>query len=52
MWSSNLVKHFYANVPQDEEKRIIDSNELVRQRLEKLAEITHASSGEEALCPG
>ena len=36
MWSSNLVKHFYANVPQDEEKRIIDSNELVRQRLEKL----------------
>ncbi|MCI9437921.1 MAG: hypothetical protein HFH85_12265 [Lachnospiraceae bacterium] len=52
MWSSNLVKHFYANVPQDEEKRIIDSNELVRQRLEKLAEITHASSGEEGFVSG
>lgn len=52
MWSSNLVKHFYANVPQDEEKRIIDSNELVRQRLEKLAEITRASSGEEGFVSG
>lgn len=45
MWSSNLVKHFYANVPQDEEKRLIDSNELVRKRLEKLAEENRLSSG-------
>lgn len=34
--SKNLVKQIYMVMPQDEEKRIIDSNELVRKRLREL----------------
>lgn len=30
--SSNLVKHFFMTIPQEEGKRIIDSNELLRRR--------------------
>lgn len=52
MWSSNLVKHFYANVPQGEEKRIIDSNELVKKRLEKLMEENPALAGEGGFVSG
>ncbi len=36
--AGNLVKHMFASLPQDKEKRLIDSNELVRKRLEKLAQ--------------
>ncbi len=36
--AGNLVKHMFTSLPQDEEKRLIDSNELVRKRLEKLAQ--------------
>ncbi|MCI8798958.1 MAG: hypothetical protein HFH88_03980 [Lachnospiraceae bacterium] len=35
--TGNLVKQFFTNLPQDDEKRLIDSNELVRRRLEQLA---------------
>ena len=46
--SSNLVKYFFTNLSQDEEKRVIDSNEAVRRRLEKLVEegIIPSQSGE------
>lgn len=34
--SSNLVKNIFTTLSQDEEKRIIDSNAVVRRRLEML----------------
>lgn len=34
--SSNLVKNIFTTLPRDEEKRIIDSNAVVRRRLEML----------------
>lgn len=36
--SSNLLKRFSIEVPADDGKRVIDSNGLVRRRLEKMAE--------------
>ena len=43
--AGNLVKQMFATLPQDKEKRLIDSNELVRKRLEKLAEEKRELSG-------
>lgn len=43
--AGNLVKQMFATLPQDKEKRLIDSNELVRKRLEKLAEEKRDLSG-------
>lgn len=37
MLSRNLVKRNYLNVSKEEEKRIIDSNELIRRRLTETA---------------
>ncbi len=34
--SSNLVKNIFTTLSRDEEKRIIDSNAVVRRRLEML----------------
>lgn len=47
--SSNLVKHFFMTVPQDTEKRMIDSNELLRRRqiVTTSAEGRDASEGRE-----
>ena len=51
--TGNLVKQFFTTLPQDDEKRLIDSNELVRQRLEKLAaEERRASAGGEGFVSG
>ena len=52
--SSNLVKQFFTTLPQDDEKRLIDSNELVRKRLEHLAaeERRAAAGGVEGFVSG
>ena len=44
--SSNLLKHFVTTLPAQEEKRVINSNDLVRKRLEKLTQ-TREYTGEE-----
>lgn len=43
--SSNLVKQFYAILPEDEEKRVIDNNERIRQRLAMLSRGQSGSEG-------
>lgn len=43
--SSNLVKQFYAILPEDEEKRVIDNNERIRQRLAMLSRGQNGSEG-------
>ena len=37
MLSKNLVKSFFVTQPQDEEKRVIDSNEQIRMRFAEFA---------------
>ncbi len=43
---SNLLKRIYMPVTADEEKRVIDSDEVVRRRLEKLVQEERGGSGE------
>ena len=43
--SSNLVKQFYAILPEDKEKRVIDNNERIRQRLAILSREPGGSTG-------
>lgn len=49
--SSNLVKNIFLTIPRDEEKRVIDSNAVVRRRLE-LLEPKKAPSGGEGFVSG
>ncbi len=50
--SSNLVKYFFTSLSQDEEKRVIDSNELVRKRLAMILEDRPGAEGEGGFVSG
>lgn len=49
--SSNLLKHFSIEIPSDDGKRVIDSNGLMKRRLEKL-EIVHREESTEGFVSG
>lgn len=50
--SNNLLKRIYMSMPAGDEKRVIDSDEVVRKRLEKIMEVQERSEGAEGFVSG